>query len=57
MFDCKEKLDASHLLTPMSDQTNTTRTVRETVRRIINEILGVKGLIEERARFVFFEEY
>ena len=26
-------------------QTNITRTVRQTVRRITNEILGVKGLI------------
>ena len=27
-------------------QANTTRTVRETVRKITNEILGVKGLSE-----------
>ena len=32
-------------------QTNMTRTVWQTVRRITNEILGVKGLLREKTRW------
>ena len=41
----KYKLEDYKLIQNQTLQTNITRTVRQIVRRIINEIFGVKGLI------------